>query len=239
MVAFDDFDALFVAVGRERLGKSTFMSRELEFCAAGLAHYIGGRPSDYFKPSDACLTVAQFVRAISDGKGRACKMLDEAGIGAYARESASGSNIDLNKELMTCGNKNNIMGLCIPDFFALDSFVRFHRALCVFGVYGVLGVKDGRITVERGYANVWPANLIPRIRQDPTTRRTKFPQTPYVGLGFRGYGDKEPRWAAYKERMNAQKNDFGRALADKLESKATKVKADARKNKKKSKIVLG
>jgi hypothetical protein len=216
-VATEDFDAVLVAVGRERLGKSTYMNRLLQFCAHELARCKGGKTSDYFSPKDRSLTTADFSASITEGKTGCCKMLDEAGDALYARESASGSNIGINKLLMTCGNKNDIIGLCLPGYFQLDSDVRFRRLLSVSNVYGIPHNIEGKWKIDRGYVNYYAGDDIFRIGQDPVTRQPIWPKNaPYQGLRFKGYDKTDPFWQEYKKTSDSRKNDIGDRITKSL-----------------------
>jgi hypothetical protein len=228
-VALNNFDAVHVYVGRERLGKSTLMNRVAIFEAHLMAEYTGGKPRDYFSANSISLTAADYAESVVNAMPKTAKGYDEAVTGMYARRSSQNSNVQLNTMLMTQADKNLGHHICIPNLFALDAEVRYRRVTSVFAVYGKPHLVGGHWVVSRGWADYYAGKDIARIYQDPMTRLVVWPRTQYSNLQFRGFDAKDKAWLAYTEKAGLQKRAIGRDIVEsmrKQEKKARGIKDD-------------
>jgi len=81
-------------------------------------------------------------------------LYDEAGIGLYKRDSSTSSSKNINKILMTFGQRNLIVIMCLPAFSEIDSYVRNHRINALLKVH------------KRGKAKVYSKRKLIKFRQD-------------------------------------------------------------------------
>jgi hypothetical protein len=118
-----DYDMFIVVVGKERRGKSTF--------AAILANWFadGKLRKD---ASQFCMDANEFMEGLNSAQKGDPVIFDEAGTNLYSREAMSYINRRLTKAFMVSGLKNVVIILCIPNFFALDSYIRTHRIDLLF-----------------------------------------------------------------------------------------------------------
>ena len=199
-IVYNHMDAVFVCTGRERMGKSTLAMRMADYCAWKMSKYLGDNPDLHFNPQNICLTAEKYVHSIRMASKFNIFIYDEAITGWYSRRSMSTSNVVLNTALMTCGNKQGIHFVCIPNFFALDRDVRYRRVLAIFNVYGIPRLSylpNGMHSweVEKGYFDLFTADDVPKIQIDKEV--VKWPRSPWNYMRFTGYEDENQQWAKY------------------------------------------
>jgi hypothetical protein len=215
-VVYNEIDAIFVITGRERFGKSMLSMIIWAYLDHlrkewGLQPTIDLEKKMAYVPEDYAKNIDK-----SDGMPGDVVSYDEAGTGMYNRESMSRSNIDLNKILMTCGYKNLVHLLTLPNFFALDKEVRARRVAALFVVSAhprqlkvkcVNGSSYDVTKLEKGWFRSYSAEEVQAIWKDSRTSHVHYPPTPHGDQRFKSIVG-EPLWVAYQTHSNKQKRTY-------------------------------
>lgn len=80
-----------------------------------------------------CFKPLQFIEAVELGKKSAIH-LDEGNLILFSREAMSGGNKDMVKVLALMRQRNLCVGICVPNFWTLDTYMREHRVNCVIDI---------------------------------------------------------------------------------------------------------
>jgi len=182
-VVYNEVDAIFVITGRERFGKS--MLSMIIWAYLDELRKEWGLPPTINLEKKVSYVPEDYAKNINNSEGVPGDVVcyDEAGTGMYNRESMSSQNVSLNKILMTCGYKNLVHLLTLPNFFALDKEVRARRIAALFVVtahprrllvHGPSG--DYEVTKpEKGWFRSYSASDVQRIWKDSRTSRVHYP----------------------------------------------------------------
>jgi len=218
-VVYNGVDAILVITGRERFGKSTlamiiwayFDHLRAEW---GLTPTMDLENKVTYIPED-------YARKIEESEGTQGDVVfyDEAGTGMYNRESMSRQNVDLNKILMTCGYKNLVHILNLPNFFALDKEVRSRRVAALFVVTAhprSIEFKGHTITkLEKGWFRTYSAKDLQEIWKDTRTSKVHYPRTKYGDLRFESL-EGTPIWLEYEKVSHKHKRKYIQRLSGDL-----------------------
>jgi len=216
-VVFNEIDAIFVITGRERFGKSMLSMviwAYLDYLREGW-----GLNATIDIDNKIALVPEDYANLIDKAEGLPGDVVcyDEAGTGMYNRESMSKGNRDLNKILMTCGYKNLVHLLTLPNFFALDKEVRSRRVAALFVVTAhprkCKFEGDGQVytKLEKGWFRAYSAKDVQYIKKDSHTSRVHYPRTPQGNLRFKSLVGTE-LWAKYKAFSNKHKREYIRGV---------------------------
>lgn len=118
-----DYDMVICVDGAERSGKSV------------IAQQIGIYLDPTLTIDRITFTADDFKNKIREAKNFQCVILDEAMQALFSRASMSKTNINVVRLLAECGQKNLIIILVLPSFFALDMYAAVHRSRCLIHVY--------------------------------------------------------------------------------------------------------
>jgi hypothetical protein len=97
-----------------------------------------------FDLSQVCFTGDETENVIMNAKNRQAVVFDEGMTDLYARQAMTKGNINLNKLLAQCRQKELALIIIMPSFFECDRYVALHRSRVLLHCYAQ---KDG----ERGY----------------------------------------------------------------------------------------
>lgn len=111
-----DNDHLSLICGLEGTGKST------------LACQYAALVSPSFGAEYICYEQDDFYSIIDVAKPGDSIILDEGALFLFSREASRNGNIQTIKLLSICRQRNLHLIICIPSFWAVDSYVRQHRA---------------------------------------------------------------------------------------------------------------
>lgn len=111
----DNYDHFIVFSGKEGTGKST------------LAIKVCSWIDPNFNNEKICFTYEEIIKAVKEGKMGSMILIDEGAISLYSREAMSKVNRVLTKLFMVIRAKCIGLGICIPNFHLLDSYVKDHR----------------------------------------------------------------------------------------------------------------
>lgn len=114
----EDCDSVFVVVGRERSGKSTFTLHCMD--------YLGATPDQIVVDKNK---LGETLKKLKDGDAF---HFDEAADGLFSKDAQSWWNKNLEKLFMIAGAKKLITFLVIPDFFLLSPYFREKRISGLF-----------------------------------------------------------------------------------------------------------
>lgn len=130
-----DYHRVYVIAGSPGEGKST------------LAMQICADLDPEFSIEQVCRDNREFGRQLYKIGRYQALIYDEGGLGFLSRESMSLSNRTLIKSFQIIRAKNNVIFICIPDYFMLDSGIR------TFMVNGLFVVnKRGTFTYYNGHS---------------------------------------------------------------------------------------
>ena len=118
-----DYDDVTVVVGLEGLGKST---QAIQYCSV---------VSDTFSLKHICYEMSDFVNAIKIANKYDSILLDEGGMFLFSRDAMSANNKILVKLLMLSRQKNLHICIAIPQFTAIEKYIREHRVTTLINVY--------------------------------------------------------------------------------------------------------
>lgn len=157
-------DTVIVVVGEEQTGKSRWTLRT-EWCLDKSQFYKNGE----YDLSKIVFHGEDFLD-VSEKTHKGIVHFDEAVRGLYSRNAMSQINTEVNKDFQTNGFRHNIIFLCIPDFFSIDSYIKKFRCTAIvrifegnkFKVYyfkkpKVKSKKLGKILKEKAF-NVRPSS---------------------------------------------------------------------------------
>ena len=116
-----DSDFFITVTGREGKGKTTFLMNFLALIDPEL------------NLKKICFKPLQFIEAVEIGK-KSCIHLDEGNLILFSREAMSGGNKDMVKILALMRQRNLCVGICVPNFWTLDTYMREHRVNCVIDI---------------------------------------------------------------------------------------------------------
>lgn len=165
-----DYDRVVLIVGKEGVGKSTL--------ALLLAHLVQktkqknntGDTSDFNLNENIYYDLKQLKKSVfTKSSSGDVRIIDEAAItGGYRREAMGKQNRLLNRTLMTCRSRNQILFFLIPSINSVESYI-LERCSTLIRV------------VNRGHAWIFHDKEIRRyIRWNPKSRRYEFKQRPYL-----------------------------------------------------------
>ena len=196
----DDYDHITVFVGKERKGKSSFASFFMTLISPNfsLKNY-------FFKQS-------VFIDALIEKPPKQDGYLaDEGGLIFFSRDSQSKSNKDIVKIMTVMGSMNLHVGICIVNYWLLDTYIRDHRVGTIFRITdrGVFTAYTGDIAFSiisnYGYKNFKRFDGI-KVPNDSTWNG-------YWNKGFIEVNDitedkyKEAKSKAYNEYLNEVKKN--------------------------------
>jgi energy-coupling factor transporter ATP-binding protein EcfA2 len=166
-----DFDYPILIVGKEGVGKST-LAILLADLIIKTRNKIEGTNDKLEIDKITYYSLDKLKKDVfASGRPGDVKLIDEGAItGAYTREAMSKENRNLNKTLMTCRSRNQILLILVPDINAVDRHVR-ERAKTVIRV------------VNRGHAWVYhesEKNIC--IKWNPRFNKLQFKQRPHFHL---------------------------------------------------------
>jgi len=121
----NDWDCPIVVDGEEGAGKSML--------ALKLSMRID--PNFRFDARHLVFRYGSLIQSIYDLPKYSCIQHDEFGLTAFNRQSMSRANIDLVKAVMVCRDQNKALVLCVPSIWALDHYIKYHRAKFWLHVY--------------------------------------------------------------------------------------------------------
>jgi hypothetical protein len=232
-VTHKDLDCVIAVVGRERLGKSMLATRIGSWFAAAMAAYKGEKnPNKLYSEKNIAYTAAQYAKLVDELPEGGVAQYDEAARGWYARSSMSTENKELNTLLMTCGDRNLVHIVCLPNFFALDVDVRFRRTSAVCDVFAPVGAiydkekKEWNWELSRGWFDFYAGEDIARIYQDPLTRQVRWPRSPCMGWRFEAWAPDNPFWDRYDAKSHEKKGELRHNIARKLAQHEKKLYKD-------------
>ncbi len=165
-----DYDRVVLIVGKEGVGKSTL--------AILLAHLVQktkqknniGDTSEFDINENVYYDLKKLKKSVfkSSSSGDV-RIIDEAAItGGYRREAMGKQNRLLNRTLMTCRSRNQILFFLIPSINSVESYI-LERCSTLIRV------------VNRGHAWIFHDKEIRRyIRWNPKSRRYQFKQRPFL-----------------------------------------------------------
>lgn len=112
----DDNDHVTLICGLEGTGKST------------LASQASAVVSSSFCSQHICYEQADFFSAIENAKPGDSLILDEGALFLFSRDASKEGNVQTIKLLTICRQLKLHLVICVPSFWAVDSYVRNHRA---------------------------------------------------------------------------------------------------------------
>lgn len=112
----DDNDHVTLICGLEGTGKST------------LAMQLGAAVSSSFSAHHICYEQNDFFSAIETAQPGDSIILDEGALFLFSREASMEGNRKTVKLLTVCRQLRLHLIVCVPSFWAVDSYVRQHRA---------------------------------------------------------------------------------------------------------------
>jgi len=229
-VVYNEIDAILIITGRERFGKST-LAMIIWAYLDELRHEWGLPPTINLQKKVSYIP-EDYARNIdrSEGVPGDVVFYDEAGTGMYNRESMSKGNVSLNKILMTCGYKNLVHILNLPNFFALDKEVRARRVASLFVVTAhprkVMFKGQSVVKLEKGWFRSYSAKDVQMIYKDSRTSKVHYPRTPHGDLRFKSLEGTQ-LWQEYETYSNKHKQKFiKRVAADILQSRRKSMKVE-------------
>ena len=165
-----DYDRVVLIVGKEGVGKSTL--------AILLAHLVqktkqkaGRGDTSEFNINEAVYYDLKKLKksVFKSSNSGDVRIIDEAAItGGYRREAMGKQNRLLNRTLMTCRSRNQILFFLIPSINSVESYI-LERCSTLIRV------------VNRGHAWIFHDKEIRRnVRWNPKSRRYQFKQRPFL-----------------------------------------------------------
>lgn len=119
------WDAFIIIDGMERTGKSVLLLK--------LAKLI-----DYdFTLNNVIYRQGKWKELIYSRPRYAAIGHDEFGLDAFSREAMTKHNRELVKTVMVCGNQNKALLACVPNFWWLDAYIKYHRVTLWIHVYHI------------------------------------------------------------------------------------------------------
>ncbi len=196
MVVEKNRDRVYIVVGMERGGKSTWTFQQSKFI------------DKEFNLSRICFTPEQFLTQIRTAPEGSVIVFDEAFRGFSSKSSLSKVNKILVQGLMEMGQRNLIIFIVLPSFSLLENYVAIHRSHALFYIYERKDLsyrgwrcynrKKKRIIYFKSKKNY---GIMPYT---PTTLKGKFfakrikfnnknTPLPYVTFDLKGYDEKKAR----------------------------------------------
>ena len=109
-------DHFTVICGKEGRGKSTLLT---QMCAV--------ISTDLFHSKHICYKMKQFTGGLKECQKGDSFQLDEGNLFLFSREAMSGDNKAAVKLFSVIRMKNLHIGICVPNFYTLDTYIRDHR----------------------------------------------------------------------------------------------------------------
>ncbi len=166
-----DYDHPILIVGKEGVGKST-LAILLADLLIKTRNKIEGTDDKLVIDNILYYDLTKLIKDVfSSGRSGDVRLIDEGAItGAYKREAMSKDNRSLNKTLMTCRSRNQILIILVPNINSVDRDV-LDRCKTIIRV------------VNRGHAwLVAESEKNTCIKWNPRTRRLYFKQRPHFHL---------------------------------------------------------
>lgn len=221
-----NMDWLNVCCGKERRGKSTL---GWESCSL---------IDPDFTADNVAFNAVQLRGLLSTLPKGSSLMIDEGQFVLYGREALSAEVRWLNKTLMKIGGMNYFIWLNIPDFFALDVYIRKFRVASITKVKlrvtskmtelntahftprmlrlmkDIITEKEGKLysqmpEVKRGIFEVFDQSKLNKIYKVKETSEEKW-CAPTFRDSFEAIDPNDPEWIKYLER----KEEFMKVMDD-------------------------
>lgn len=135
----EDYDSVFIIVGRERRGKSTLMLHMIE--------HLGKKSCKGVVSMDG----KDFETHLYKSQHKDVVVMDEAGAVLFSRDAMKKTSKGLIKIFQQIGAKNLITIFCLPKVDYIDRYFREHRIDGLFNVF------------QRGYYNFFDRKQIENI----------------------------------------------------------------------------
>ncbi len=116
LINYKDYDWLHVVTGVEGTGKSTL--------ATQLCLYID---PDFFEKDNIITNVSELKRCFRLSNKGSAILIDEGAPMFFSRDSMKKETKEATQLLRGLRGKNCFVCICMPDFFALDKYIREHR----------------------------------------------------------------------------------------------------------------
>lgn len=163
-------DHFLVTVGMEGVGKTTYI---MNVCSM---------VDPTFNCSRICYTLKQFLDFVKVCNPGEAVLIDEGGSVLYSRQAMSQRNVGLTKLFSIIRQKNLFIGIAIPNFFVLDSYVRMHRVNSLVnieerGTYRLVSDALNRVSITK-------------LNKEGSASRDVANVKPVPGTAFRGHFSK-------------------------------------------------
>jgi len=116
-------DRVYVVIGQEGSGKSTFTFQQAKFI------------DHSFNLDRICFTADQFLEQITSAPRGAVVVFDEAFRGFSSKSSQSKVNKVLVQAMMEVRRRNLIIFIVIPSLILLEHYIVVHRSNAIFSIY--------------------------------------------------------------------------------------------------------
>ena len=166
----EDFDRVVLVVGKEGVGKST-LAILLGYLITEERNKALGIDRPFEIETNVSYNLHKLKRQVfKDSVSGDVRIIDESAItGGYKREAMGKMNRLMNKTLMTCRSRNQILFFLIPSINAVESYIR-ERCHAIIRVVG------------RGHAHLYAENEKHLVVWDRRLKRVKFRKRPKYHL---------------------------------------------------------
>ena len=164
-VVKDNSDRVYVVVGKERVGKSTWTFQQ--------AKYI----DPTFNVDRICFTPMQFLQTLRNTDKGKVVVFDEAFRGFSSKSSQSKVNKLLVQAMMEVGMRNLIIFIVLPSFSLLEPYVANHRSNALFYITRPKETNSKRI---------WRAYNTKKKARIYWESKKKYGRMPYVTTNLKG-----------------------------------------------------
>lgn len=166
----EDFDRVILVVGKEGVGKST-LAILLGYLITEERNKALGIDRPFEIEHNVSYNLLKLKKKVfKDSVSGDVRIIDESAVtGGYKREAMGKMNRLLNKTLMTCRSRNQILFFLIPSINAVESYIR-ERCHSIIRVVG------------RGHAHVYAENEKHLVVWDRKLKRVRFRKRPKYHL---------------------------------------------------------
>ena len=166
----EDFDRVILVVGKEGVGKST-LALLLGYLITEERNKALGIDRPFEVETNVSYNLQKLKKQVfKDSESGDVRIVDESAVtGGYKREAMGKQNRLLNKTLMTCRSRNQILFFLIPSINAVESYIR-ERCHAIIRVVG------------RGHAHIYAENEKHLVVWDRRLKRVKFKKRPKYHL---------------------------------------------------------